>query len=151
LQYAHDQKIVHRDIKTANLFFTKDQIVKIMDFGIAKSLEEVRRSATIVGGTPFYMAPEQAAGQPVDHRADLYAFGVTLFHLVTGRLPFPDGDVTYRHCHEPAPEAREIDMTVPEPLSNLIMDLMAKQPDERPASAADVGAALRSVLDTAKR
>jgi tetratricopeptide (TPR) repeat protein len=151
LQYAHDQKIVHRDIKTANLFFTKDQIVKIMDFGIAKSLEEVRRSATIVGGTPFYMAPEQAAGQPVDHRADLYAFGVTLFHLVTGRLPFPDGDVTYRHCHEPAPEAREIDMTIPEPLSNLIMDLMAKQPDERPASAADVGAALRSVLDTAKR
>jgi tetratricopeptide (TPR) repeat protein len=151
LQYAHDQKIVHRDIKTANLFFTRDQIVKIMDFGIAKSLEEVRRSATIVGGTPFYMAPEQAAGQPVDHRADLYAFGVTLFHLVTGRLPFPDGDVTYRHRHEPAPEAREVDITIPEPLSNLIMDLMAKQPDERPASAADVGATLRSVLDDAKR
>ncbi len=151
LQYAHDQRIVHRDIKTANLFFTRDQIVKIMDFGIAKSLEEVRRSATIVGGTPFYMAPEQAAGKPVDHRADLYAFGVTLFHLATGGLPFPDGDVTYRHCHEPAPEPREIDMTIPEPLSCLIMDLMAKQPDERPASAADAGAILRAVLKETKR
>jgi serine/threonine protein kinase len=122
-----------------------------MDFGIAKSLEEVRRSTTIVGGTPFYMAPEQASGKPVDHRADLYAFGVTLFHLATGGLPFPDGDVTYRHCHEPAPEPREIDMAIPEPLSRLIMDLMAKQPDERPASAADAGAVLRAVLKDAQR
>jgi hypothetical protein len=70
---------------------------------------------------------------------------------VTGGLPFPDGDVTYRHCHEPAPEPREIDMTIPEPLSCLIVDLMAKQPDERPASAADAGAILRSLLDNAKR
>jgi tetratricopeptide (TPR) repeat protein len=61
--YAHERKIVHRDIKTANLFFTKDQLVKIMDFGIAKSLEEVRRSTTVVGGTPYYMAPEQARGR----------------------------------------------------------------------------------------
>jgi serine/threonine-protein kinase len=151
LQYAHEQRIVHRDIKTANLFFTRDQIVKIMDFGIAKSLEEVRRSATIVGGTPFYMAPEQAAGKPVDHRADLYAFGVTLFHLATGGLPFPDGDVTYRHCHESVPEPRGIDMTIPEPLSRLIVDLMAKQPDERPGSAADAGAILRAVLKDAQR
>ncbi|TMA34597.1 MAG: hypothetical protein E6J87_06380 [Deltaproteobacteria bacterium] len=95
LHYAHERKIVHRDIKTANLFFTKDQLVKIMDFGIAKSLEEVRRSTTVVGGTPYYMAPEQARGQSVDHRADLYAFGVTLFQLVTGSLPFTDGDITY--------------------------------------------------------
>jgi tetratricopeptide (TPR) repeat protein len=146
LQYAHDQRIVHRDIKTANLFFTRDRVVKIMDFGIAKSLEEVRRSTTVVGGTPFYMAPEQAAGQSVDHRADLYAFGVTLFQLVSGRLPFPDGDVTYRHCHEAPPDPREMDLEIPEALSRLILRLLAKQPDERPDSAAEVGAALRAAV-----
>ena len=146
LQYAHDQRIVHRDIKSANLFFTRDQVVKIMDFGIAKSLEEVRRSTTIVGGTPFYMAPEQASGKPVDHRADLYAFGVTLFQLATGTLPFPDGDVTYRHRHEPAPDPREVDAAMPEALAHLLLALMAKEPEQRPASAAQVGAALRVLL-----
>ena len=104
---------MHRDIKTSNLFFTRDHTVKIMDFGIAKSLEEVRRSTTVVGGTPYYMAPEQAAGESVDHRADLYAFGVTLFQMVTGTLPFADGDVTYRHRHEAPPSPREFVADLP--------------------------------------
>ena len=146
LHYAHERKIVHRDIKTANLFFTKDQVVKIMDFGIAKSLEEVRRSTTVVGGTPYYMAPEQARGQGVDHRADLYAFGVTLFQLVTGSLPFTDGDVAYLHAHEAPPDPREIEATVPAPLAALILRMMAKSPDERPADAAEVGEALRGMV-----
>jgi len=146
LQYAHDRRIVHRDIKTANLFFTNDQVVKIMDFGIAKSLEEVRRSTTVVGGTPYYMAPEQASGQPVDHRADLYAFGVTLFQLATGTLPFSEGDVTYLHVHEPPPDPREIDVGIPEPLAALVLRLLGKRPEERPESAAEVAAGLRAVL-----
>ena len=146
LHYAHERKIVHRDIKTANLFFTKDQLVKIMDFGIAKSLEEVRRSTTVVGGTPYYMAPEQARGQGVDHRADLYAFGVTLFQLVTGALPFSDGDVAYLHAHEPPPDPREIDAAVPAELAALILRMMAKQPAERPAHAAEVAEALRGMI-----
>jgi tetratricopeptide (TPR) repeat protein len=146
LHYAHARKIVHRDIKTANLFFTKDQLVKIMDFGIAKSLEEVRRSTTVVGGTPYYMAPEQARGQGVDHRADLYAFGVTLFQLVTGTLPFSDGDVAYLHAHQPPPDPREIDANIPAELAALILRMMAKQPTDRPASAGEVGEALRSLI-----
>ncbi len=146
LNYAHERRIVHRDIKTANLFFTRDQIVKIMDFGIAKSLEEVRRSTTVVGGTPYYMAPEQATGSGVDHRADLYALGVTLFQLVTGELPFRDGDVTYLHAHEPPPDPREIEFGVPAELASLILRLMAKLPEERPASAATVGEELRAVV-----
>ncbi len=146
LHYAHERKIVHRDIKTANLFFTVDQLVKIMDFGIAKSLEEVRRSTTVVGGTPYYMAPEQARGQGVDHRADLYAFGVTLFQLVTGSLPFTDGDVAYLHAHEAPPDPREICATVPAELAALILRMMAKSPAERPAHAAEIGEALRAMF-----
>ena len=88
LHYAHANKIVHRDIKTANLFFTRERIVKIMDFGLAKMVEEVRRAATMIGGTPYYMAPEQARGENVDHRADLYALGVTFFDLLTNGFPF---------------------------------------------------------------
>ncbi|HKA15042.1 MAG TPA: protein kinase, partial [Myxococcota bacterium] len=146
LNYAHERRIVHRDIKTANLFFTRDQLVKIMDFGIAKSLEEVRRSTTVVGGTPYYMAPEQARGQGVDHRADLYAFGVTLFQLVTGSLPFSDGDIAYLHAHEPPPDPREIEASVPDAFAALILRMMAKQPAERPADAAEVGEALRGMV-----
>ena len=146
MHYAHERRIVHRDIKTANLFFTNDQIVKIMDFGIAKSLEEVRRSTTVVGGTPYYMAPEQAKGRAVDHRADLYAFGVTLFQLVTGALPFSEGDVSYLHAHEPPPDPREIQVDVPAELSSLILAMMAKQPGDRPGSAAVISESLRAIL-----
>jgi len=131
LQYAHDQRIVHRDIKTANLFFTKDRTVKIMDFGLAKMIEEVRRSTTVIGGTPYYMAPEQAAGESVDHRADLYAFGVTLFELLTGRVPFGKGDVLYHHRHTPPPDPRSLAKNLPDPLVELVLGLMAKSPDDR--------------------
>jgi tRNA A-37 threonylcarbamoyl transferase component Bud32 len=143
LHFAHERKIVHRDIKCANLFFTNERVVKIMDFGIAKSLEEVRRQATVIGGTPYYMAPEQAAGESVDHTADLYALGVTLFQLVTGELPFTDGDVSYRHRHEPPPNPREIVLDLPERLAKLILALMEKRPQDRPSSAAEVGEAMR--------
>jgi len=146
LSFAHEKGVVHRDIKTANLFFTKDRVVKIMDFGLAKMTEEVRRSATVIGGTPYYMAPEQAAGQPVDHRADLYALGVTLFELVTGSVPFRDGDVTHQHRHTPAPDPRTLAPDLPEPLAALILLLMAKRPDERPATSADVVRALEQLL-----
>jgi tetratricopeptide (TPR) repeat protein len=145
LQYAHQNKIVHRDIKTANLFFTTDQTVKIMDFGIAKSMEEVRRATTVVGGTPYYMAPEQAAGEAIDHRADLYALGVTFFQLLTGALPFSDGDVSYRHRHEAPPDPREVNLDVPEGLAQLVLHLMQKEVGARPESAAAVGARLKEL------
>jgi tetratricopeptide (TPR) repeat protein len=149
LQYAHERRIVHRDVKTANLFFTRERVVKIMDFGLAKMLEEVRKGSTLIGGTPFYMAPEQSAGESVDHRADLYAFGVTLFELLTGRVPFPDGDVGYHHRHSPAPDPRSRVPSLPDALAELVLQLMAKAPGERPASAAEVGARLQRILETA--
>jgi tetratricopeptide (TPR) repeat protein len=138
LQYAHEQRIVHRDIKTGNLFFTTRKRVKIMDFGLAKMVEEVRRASTLIGGTPYYMAPEQALGEAVDHRADLYALGVTLFELLTGKVPFVDGDVAYQHRHTPPPDPRERCEGVPDALAELILHMLAKAPDDRCGSGDQV-------------
>jgi tetratricopeptide (TPR) repeat protein len=137
LQFAHERRIVHRDIKTANLFFTRERTVKIMDFGLAKMMEEVRKAATIIGGTPYYMAPEQAVGEVVDERADLYALGVTLFELVTGSVPFTSGDLTYHHRNTPPPDPRSL-AEVPDALAGLILALLAKLPEDRLAPAAEV-------------
>jgi tetratricopeptide (TPR) repeat protein len=145
LEYAHAQGVVHRDIKTSNLFFTKDRVLKIMDFGLAKMTEEVRRAATVVGGTPYYMAPEQAAGEDVDHRADQYALGVTLFELVTGDVPFRDGDVTYHHRHTPAPDPKTIVTDLPDDFAAVIARLMAKRPEDRFASTGEAGAQLTRI------
>ena len=142
LQFAHEKGVIHRDIKTSNLFFTKDKVVKIMDFGLAKMTEEVRRAATVIGGTPYYMAPEQSEGKGVDHRADLYAFGVTLFELLTGTVPFKEGDVTYHHRHTPPPDPRELVPDIPAPLAELVLRLMQKAPDDRFAQTAELNAAL---------
>jgi len=147
LHYAQKQRIVHRDIKTANLFFTSERVVKIMDFGLAKTIEEVRRSSTVIGGTPYFMAPEQAAGEAVDHRADLYALGVTLFHLVTGSVPFREGDLAYHHRHTPPPDPRERVRGIPDALAELILQLMAKDPADRPASGGEVVARLEAILN----
>jgi tetratricopeptide (TPR) repeat protein len=146
LQFAHEKGVVHRDIKTANLFFTRDRVLKIMDFGLAKMSEEVRKAATVIGGTPYYMAPEQAVGGNVDHRADLYALGVTLFELVTGSVPFRDGDILHHHRHTPAPDPRLLEPEVPEALALLIGKLMEKAPEQRPATTSEVVRSLEQIL-----
>jgi serine/threonine protein kinase len=145
LQYAHEEGIVHRDIKTANLFFTKKKVVKIMDFGLAKMAEEVRRSTTVIGGTPYYMAPEQSAGEHVDQRADLYALGVTFFELLTGTLPFKDGDVAFQHRHTRPPDPRGRAEGIPDALAELVLQLMEKHPEDRVRSAAAVCERLQSI------
>jgi serine/threonine-protein kinase len=101
-------------------------------------VEEVRRSTIVIGGTPYYMAPEQSAGEQVDHRADLYALGVTFFELLTGNVPFKDGDVAFHHRHTPAPHVRDIAPGTPETLAELIAGLLAKRPSDRIKSAGEV-------------
>jgi tRNA A-37 threonylcarbamoyl transferase component Bud32 len=146
LGFAHEAGIVHRDIKPGNLFLTRKGRIKIMDFGLAKILEEVRKQASIIAGTPYYMAPEQALGRAVDPRADLYAFGVTLYELLVGEVPFKDGDVTYHHRHTPAPDPRARRAELPAALAELVLELMAKKPDDRPPSAAAVRERLAALV-----
>ena len=147
LHYAHNQGIVHRDIKTANLFFTTDKVVKIMDFGLAKMMEEVRRGTTVLGGTPYYMSPEQAQGGTVDQRADIYSFGVTLYELVTGGVPFSEGDVSYHHSHTPVTDPRERAPDISDDMAELILHMLEKNPNQRCSSAEEVRRRLQDIAN----
>jgi tetratricopeptide (TPR) repeat protein len=146
LHYAHGQKVVHRDVKTANVMWTRDKKAKIMDFGLAKVVEEVRNHTTLVSGTPYYMSPEQTLGKNVDHRTDLYSLGVMLFELSTGVLPFREGNVPYHHVHTPPPDPRSVCPELPEALARTILHCLEKDPERRPQTAAEVAAELRSSL-----
>ena len=138
LAYAHGRKVVHRDIKTANTMWTTEKHVKIMDFGLAKLMEEVRNATTMISGTPFYMSPEQTLGRDVDHRTDLYSLGVTMFELATGELPFQKGNVPYHHVHTAPPDPRSVKKDVPDALAAIILRCLQKSPDERFQSAKEL-------------
>ncbi|UCG38283.1 MAG: protein kinase [bacterium] len=147
LSYAHGKGIVHRDIKPANLLWAQaDKQVKITDFGLARVIEEGRRTHTQMAGTPYYMAPEQIVGGQVDHRADQYAVGVTLYEFVTGTVPFREGDVLYHHVHTepPGPETHEGDL--PESLCRFIMRCLSKDPNDRFPDVDKALAELRPLL-----
>ena len=145
LAYAHGEGIVHRDIKPSNLFLNKKKTVKIMDFGLAKMLEEVRKQSSIIAGTPYYMSPEQGLGQEVDGRTDLYAFGATLFEFLVGRVPFTAGDVAYAHRHTPPPDPREL-VQMPDEVAGVVLALLAKKPTDRIQTAAEARDRLQRVF-----
>jgi non-specific serine/threonine protein kinase len=148
LEHAHAHDIIHRDLKPENVLLTPDGVAKLMDFGLAR-LGASRMSADIaLVGTVFYLAPEQALGRPVDIRTDLYALGVMLYELTTGRLPFTGDDplaIIAQHIHAPVVPARTHRADVPPALEAIILKLLAKAPGDRYASAREVGAALASV------
>ena len=144
LTCAEQAGIVHRDLKPENVMVTADGRVKLADFGIAKATGagSLLTATGTTLGTPHYMAPEQAMGQPVGPATDLYAVGCMAYELVTGRLPFGDGDsapmtVLLRHINEVAPPACEVSDSVDVRLSDWISVLMAKDASSRPQSAAE--------------
>lgn len=143
LAYAHSRGIVHRDIKPANLLWAKsEKLVKITDFGLARVIEEGRKTHTQMAGTPYYMAPEQIIGGTVDHQADQYAMGITLYEFVTGTVPFKEGDVLYHHVHTQPQPPETHNPSLSKPLSDFIMKCIAKESDKR---YPDVGAALKEL------
>src|SRR5688572_3430948 len=137
--------LIHRDVKPSNLMRLEGGLVKVTDFGLAKPTEAESGPALtamgIVVGTPDYIAPEQARGDHIDQRVDIYALGCTLFYLLTGRPPFRKGidaddkyiKVVARHLREPAPDAREVVSTVDAELAALQLQMMSKQADKRPS------------------
>jgi serine/threonine-protein kinase len=138
LAYAHKQNVVHRDIKPANIIINKEGVIKIMDFGIAKVLEDISKDLTSVSGTPLYMSPEQILGKDVDFQTDLYSFGATLYELVTGRSPFVNGDIYYHHLHSKPKSPKEINASVPEQLSMIILKCLEKDKAHRYKKAEEI-------------
>ncbi|HEX6738799.1 MAG TPA: protein kinase [Vicinamibacteria bacterium] len=147
LEAAHQQGVVHRDIKPQNMLIIPESgELKIMDFGIARTQEvkgEVSglTTAGTVLGTPDYMPPEQAQGAPADFRSDIYSLGAVLFEVFTGKLPFGGGNITaiiLSHIQKPPPEPRSLNPAIPERLERIILRCLEKQPARRYAKVGDV-------------
>src|SRR5581483_9405278 len=148
LEYAHARGGVHRDLKPANVFLTEDGVAKLGDFGLAFSLDRRRiTQAGLIVGTASYMAPEQALGQHPDAMSDLYSLGAVMYEMVTGRPPFVGDDIvsviSQHQRAEPVRPSWHAD-DVPHELEELIMQLLEKRPDGRPA-ASEIRERLRTV------
>jgi len=135
LAKAHEQDIVHRDIKSANLYVTKDDVVKILDFGLAKLRGQTKltKEGTTLG-TAAYMSPEQARSEEVDHRTDIWSLGVVLYEMVTGQLPFKgeyEPAVVYSIMNEESEPMTGLRTGVPMELERITNKALAKSPDER--------------------
>lgn len=159
LAYSHKRGLVHRDIKPGNVMLTNDGKIKVMDFGIARALEDSGATMTktdAVLGTAQYLSPEQARGQQVDERSDLYSCGCMLFELLTGRPPFR-GDsavsVAYQHVAEQPPIPSSITSDISPAMDQVVLKSLAKLPQDRYQTAeamiADMNAALHGATPTA--
>ena len=144
LQAAHDQGVIHRDIKPQNLLLDREGGLKVMDFGIAR-LAGGSSGLTEVGmaiGTPDYMSPEQMLGETVTEASDLYSMGVVLFECLTGRLPFVASSpmaLIAKTLHGEPPDPVSLNPEIAPPLAALVLRLLAKQPAQRPTGAAELG------------
>lgn len=150
LDYAHQQGIVHRDIKPANIMLTKDQVVKVMDFGIAKMASSSKTRTDLVLGTPTYMSPEQIAGKNVDGRSDIFSLGVVLFELLTGRPPFTADHVSallFAIAHSPHMPLAALRSDLPPGIQAVLDQTLHKDPVQRYLRARELARDLRVWAD----
>jgi serine/threonine protein kinase len=153
LNCAHNNGIVHRDVKPANMLLRKDGYLLLSDFGIAKILEGTT-NLTRVGtgiGTPQYMSPEQGTGQAVDRRSDIYSLGIVLFHCLAGRVPFTAENplsITVKHLNDPLPVEMLRSAVVPAPIEQVVVKMAAKAPQDRYQTTDELISALTGALAT---
>ncbi|HEX9921393.1 MAG TPA: protein kinase [Anaerolineae bacterium] len=150
LEYSHAHQVIHRDLKPENMMITPAGQVKVMDFGLARIEGQSRLTQDgLVAGTASYLAPELALGEPGDHRVDLYAQGVIMYELFTGRRPFSGDDpltVISQHIHAPVVPPQHYNPNIPDDLQAIVLKLMAKEPEARYASATEVRQDLAPIL-----
>jgi serine/threonine-protein kinase len=140
LDSAHAAKIIHRDIKPSNILFDSTGEAFLSDFGIAKSQTIADDEGEWLVGTPAYMSPEQVKGDHVDGRSDIYALGVTLYRLLSGKLPFASDSTTAlinMHVDLPIPDIRKVKANVPAVWQEVVAKAMAKDPNDRYPTASD--------------
>ncbi|HID54322.1 MAG TPA: serine/threonine protein kinase [Anaerolineae bacterium] len=152
LGYAHRANLVHCDIKPHNILVARDSRVKVADFGIARAMSQATQQGTIsqIWGTPQYFSPEQAAGLTPTPASDVYALGVMLFEMLTGRLPFAAESHTamaLKHLHTPPPLASTYNPAVPAQLDHIVDKLLAKEPSSRYRTAGQVSRILTAYRD----
>ncbi|HFD38987.1 MAG TPA: serine/threonine protein kinase [Anaerolineae bacterium] len=151
LDYAHQRGFIHRDVKPSNIFIGPQDRVTLTDFGIAKAASEAQQLTRegMLMGTPEYMSPEQATGAKVDYRTDLYALGVVLYQMLVGRTPFR-GTTPHATLHaviyEPPPPPRQINPYISPAVEQVVLRAMAKRPEHRYQSGAEMAHALKKAL-----
>jgi serine/threonine protein kinase len=152
LTYTHERDVIHRDIKPANILLTRDGQVVISDFGVAKLLAGQGNTTTgTVTGTPAYIAPEQALGEAIDHRADLYSMAVIVYEMLTARVPFEGPSpftVILKHVNEPVPPPRQFNPAVPPHVEAELLKALSKRPENRHQSVAEFLYALAGASST---
>jgi eukaryotic-like serine/threonine-protein kinase len=151
LDYAHHQGVIHRDVKPANVLLTASDQAKLSDFGLS-TLSESNQESGVVRGTPHYMSPEQARGKRLDHRTDIYSLGVVLYECVTGTPPFMGQNMALlaQHINAEVAPPRFKNPEISPTLEILILNMLAKNPEERPPSGDAVGKALREEVELAR-
>ena len=150
LDYAHQQGVIHRDVKPSNILLDEDGNALLSDFGLAYVQDvSVSLTGSVLIGTPAYMSPEQCRGEKVGAPSDQYSLGVIMFEMLTGQLPYqadtPMG-VVAKHMYDPLPRPRYINPGIPEPIEKIIFRTMAKKPEDRFASIAEMNNAFQDAL-----
>jgi serine/threonine-protein kinase len=140
LQVAHDGGVIHRDVKPGNLLLTPDGTVKITDFGIARATDSVPLTLTgAIMGTAYYISPEQASGESVTPASDVYSLGIVAYECLSGRRPFDGNTPVNVALAQVREEPPALPAGIPEPVAALVMQMLAKDPADRPASAGELG------------